>query len=79
MRGVEIAYPDAFDQPLLAQFDQPSPGVDILVLLRPWPVDQIQIDVIQLEFFQAGFQRALRVALIVVPQFGGDKQLIAWY
>jgi hypothetical protein len=40
-------------------------------------VDQIQIHIVQLELFQTGFQRRQRIALIVVPQLGGDEQVAA--
>ncbi len=47
-----------------------------MVLFRVWPMDQVEIYIIQLELLQAGFQGLLRIMLIIVPQFCGDKQFI---
>nr|BAO20972.1 2,5-diketo-D-gluconate reductase A [Serratia marcescens] len=77
VRRMEVAYADAFHQALFAQLDQLAPGGDVLILLRARPVDQIQIHIVQLELFQTGFQRRQRIALIVVPQLGGDEQVAA--
>ena len=55
------------------------PGVQVLALLRLGPVDEVQVHVVQAQALQGlvhGLQGGL-VALVVVPQLGGDEQLLA--
>jgi len=73
----EITHADTLRQTLLFQLQQGFPGIDIMALRRLRPVDQVQIDIIGPQLFQAGFQRLWGIQLIVIPQFGGDKQLFA--
>ena len=72
---LEVTHADAFHQPLFLQFNHPFPGVNIMVDSRNGPVHQIEIEVIQLELIQAFLQGFSRAFLIVIPQFGGNKQL----
>ncbi len=37
---------------------------------------QIEINALQLELFQAGFNRLLTVELIVIPQLGGHENIV---
>ncbi|MNY18525.1 hypothetical protein D3C86_1519090 [compost metagenome] len=73
MMDLEITDPDALHQPLLLQVDQPFPRLDVMIDGRNRPVHQIEINEIELEFFQTFQQGFARAFLVVVPQFGGDE------
>jgi len=74
--NLEITHPNAFSEALLLQFNHAFPCINIVVDSRDRPVHQIKIDMIELKLLKTLFQRLLRALLIVIPQFGSDKQLI---
>ncbi len=76
---VEVGDADRTGEPASLQRQQPTPAVHVLALLTRGPVDQVEIDVVEAEAFQARGQRVLGrlVALVGGGQFGGDEQLLA--
>src|SRR6188474_1270868 len=56
-----------------------APGFDEAVLRRNWPVDQVEVDVVEAEPPEALLERGQGrvVALARVPQLGGDEDLLA--
>ena len=79
MLGGEIGDADRFREPLLAQLDQRAPRLDIEPALRRRPMDEVEVDIVELEPLQAfarGAERGL-VAVRVVPELGGDERLAA--
>ncbi len=73
---LEVTDADAFGQPLFLQLNHAFPCIHIVIFLRTWPVHQIEINALQLELFQAGFNRLLTVQLIVIPQLGGHENIV---
>ena len=70
------------DRPHLAGRDQLLErllGRNIRVALRQWPVDQEQINVVQVKLTQARIETGNRtiVSLKLAIQLGGDKHLLA--
>jgi hypothetical protein len=81
MLGLEVAHSDRADPALVPQMRERLEGVNELALRRHWPVDQIQIQVIDPESFDGGVERRQRtvVALVGVPQLGNQINLVAGY
>ena len=79
IRHAEIRHPDRGDLPFIPQRDQRLPCVKEPVLCRAGPVDQHQIDLRHPDPGQAFRNRAARLirALPVIPDLGGDKDLLA--
>jgi hypothetical protein len=77
MRNQEVAHADGASATVLAKLLHRAPGVARGVRHRP--VDQVEIDVVETQAGEAalaGRQRVV-VALLVVPQLGGDEELVA--
>ena len=86
LRQDAVAHADRFDK---ASFDKGlhlSPGdvmrwgSDFPVFRLPvdagaHPVDQVEIDVLELELLQTGAARCLDIVIVIVPQLGRDKEL----
>ena len=56
MGRLKVGDTDRFRKPLLPKLDQGPPGLDILVVGRDRPVNQIQIDVVRPESVQASVE-----------------------
>ncbi len=75
---VKVRHPDRAGQALRClQLFQGVPGLDVGVELRRRPVDQVQVDVVEAELLQRLGERGGGIGLPVVPQLGGDEQLVA--
>ncbi len=75
----EVGHADGPGPALLAQPHQGLPAVEVEVLGRGRPVDQVEVDIVHAEPAQAlveGGQGRV-VALVLVPQLGGDEELVA--
>ena len=76
--GVEVGGADGGDCAVVSQFDQGAPGIDVLVAGGAGPVDEAEIEAVQVQAFQAfgdGLQGGF-VSLAVVPDFCGDENLV---
>ena len=67
------------DAALLPDPFEGAPGVEVAVLARHRPVDQVEVDVVEAEPLEALLEGAQRrvVALLGVPELGGDEDLVA--
>jgi hypothetical protein len=68
------------DGPDLVVFIQPLhllPGLDVQVLGRHRPMDEVQVHVIQAEDLAAVLECCLGPVLFTVPELGGDKDVLA--
>ena len=76
---LEVGDPDRPHQPFRLQLDKGLPRLHIQVVGGHRPVDQVQIDVLQLEPLEARLARplGLLVAVVVVPALGRDEDLLA--
>lgn len=75
----EVRHADGGDAALFTQAQKSLPGIEIFAALRAGPVDEVEVEPVELELLHAlveGPQRAV-VTLLVVPQLGGDEQLLA--
>jgi hypothetical protein len=79
VRLMEVGDADRARQTEFPRLDQPLPGRQVAVEPRLRPVDQVQVDLVQAEPFQAPLQRLDRplVALRVVVDLGRDEELVA--
>jgi hypothetical protein len=78
MFGAEIGNADRPRPALVLELHQCLPAVDIAVAARRWPVDEVEVDIVGAEPFEAlveGFQRGI-VALRVVPELGGEENVL---
>ena len=73
----EVADADGPCAPFAVDALERPPGIEPLARHRP--VDEVEVDIIEAEPGQAGVERAQRavVALIVVPELGGDEYVRA--
>ncbi len=79
MLRLEVRHPDRARPALFLDPDEGAPSVEIQVLLRRRPVDQIEVDRLQAQAVQAlveGRERRV-VALVVVPQLRGQEHRLA--
>ena len=76
---VEVRYADRGGQPLVAVGGEGLPGFDGVLVLRGRPVDEVEVDVVEAELFEALAQRPLGLfgTVAVVPQLRGDEELVA--
>ena len=75
----EVGYADGFRASILLQLDQRAPRIEISLAAGDGPVDEIEIDIIELQTCQAlveGAQGAV-VAVTVVPDLRGDEEFLA--
>ena len=79
VRGLEVRDADRADPALLPQLHERLPGVDVELAGRRRPVDQVQVERVELELVQRLVERTQGrvVALVGVPQLGRDEQLFA--
>ena len=64
---------------LLVDALEGPPGIDEAVLARHRPVDQVEVDVVEPESLEARLEggQGRVVALLRVPQLGGDEDVLA--
>ncbi len=81
MFGVEIGYADRAGAALLLQAHEGLPGIHEQAAMRRRPVDEVEIDVIGAEAFQAFVESAQGgvEALPVVPELRGQEDLATVY
>src|SRR5690554_3387335 len=66
---IEVAYADRLGASLVTQLNHGFPGFDVLVYLGYGPVNQVQVDVVELQLIEAGFECSAGwvVAVIAIP------------
>ena len=74
---VEVRDADRAGQALRLQLLQAVPRLHVGVEVRRRPVDQVQVDVVEAELLQRLGECRGGVGLPVVPQLGGDEDLVA--
>src|ERR1700755_1311323 len=72
----EVRNTDRTGKASLLHRHQGAPAIDKTILLRRRPMDQIEIDIVELQLFQALIKRLERLvlALTVIPELGGDEE-----
>ena len=78
----EIGYPDGSSSSrFLDLFQVFPPLLELFLGVRePWPVDEVEVNVLEFKFLQRqrkGFLDA--VLLLVRVDFGGDEELLSWH
>src|SRR5690606_21778819 len=73
----EVRDADARGEPASADALERAPGLDVAILLRRGPVDEVQVDVVEAQLLEALLDGAIGVAVPVVPQLRGDEQFVA--
>ena len=75
----EIAHTDRLRATRLGDLLQRIPRAEDAVVVLQRPMDQVQVDIVDAETSEAGVERLQRrlVALIGVPQLGGEKDVFA--
>src|SRR5699024_7320739 len=74
---VAIAYADAGGLPLIPQGHHVPVGGGEHADLLHWPVDQVQVHVVQAEALQGGIQSTGDTVVAIVPQLRGNEELLA--
>jgi hypothetical protein len=76
---LEVRRTDRADEPLVAQLDQRLPGLDVAVPGRHGPVDEVEVDVVELEPLEAALEGVARLltTVVVVEALGRDEDLLA--
>ena len=79
VRHHEVRDADAPGLAVLANLLERTPGLDIAVLRRGRPVDQVQVDLLEPELVEAACHGVIgRLgALVVVVELGGDEEFVA--
>ena len=74
----EVRHADRARAAVLLHLDHRAPGFQKLVAAGHRPVDQVQVDIGQAQLAQALVHRRVGVvvAVLVVPQLGGDEQVL---
>ena len=75
----EVRNTNRTDLTLLLQLNQRTPGIQVQALLRLSPVNQVQVNVVGAQFLQGRLKRleCALVALVGVPQLGGEEDVLA--
>src|SRR5262245_30429866 len=78
---IEVREANRTDPPVLLQLHQRLPSLDVLATLRQRPVDEKQVEDINLQFFHGLIERAHGVVIGVpaIAQLARDEQLVARY
>lgn len=76
--GPEVGHADGAGPAVCQQLLPRTPGVEVAVAGGGGPVDEVQVHVVEAELRQSGVERGEGrvVSLVVVPQLGGDEQLV---
>ena len=74
----EVRNTNGTDLTLLLQLNQRTPGIQVQALLRLSPVNQVQVNVVGAQLLQGRLERlkSALVALIGVPQLGGEEDVL---
>ena len=76
VRGLEVRHADGAREAGLLRLDQRLPGLDVAVLGRHRPVDQVEVDVLHLEPAEARLERAVACrSRGRRSRLGGDEEL----
>ena len=77
--GVEVADPDRADPPFGLEPFEGAPGVNVPVLRRCRPVDEVKVEQVEAEQVHAVLERAKGAVetVIGVPDFGRHEQVVA--
>ena len=75
----EVRNTNGTDLTLLLQLNQRTPGIQVEALLRLSPVNQVQVNVVGAQLLQGRLERleCALVALVGVPQLGGEEDVLA--
>jgi hypothetical protein len=75
----EVGDPERAGPPFLVDPFEGAPGLEIAVLAGHRPVDQVEVDAVEAEPLEAAVEGGQGgvVALLGVPQLGGDEDLVA--
>lgn len=78
MRGLEVGHARGADPTLGDELLDGLPGLAVQVAGRGRPVNQVEVEVVQAQLGEAGVEgpQGGVVALVGVPQLGGDEQLL---
>jgi hypothetical protein len=78
MVRLEVGHADRPHPALCEQPVQRAPGLGEQAAGRHWPMDQVQIEIAEAEPPQAGVEgpQRLVVAVVLVPQLGGNEQFV---
>ena len=75
----EVRNTNGTDLTLLLQLNQRTPGIQVQALLRLSPVNQVQVNVVGAQLLKGRLERlkSALVALVGVPQLGGEEDVFA--
>ena len=74
----EVRNTNGADLTLLLQLNQRAPRIQVQALLRLSPVNQVQVNVVGAQLLQRSVERleGVLVALVGVPQLGGEEDIL---
>lgn len=81
MLGLEIRHTNGTRQALRLEVLQGVPRLDvrIAVLDRGWPMDEVEVDVVEAQLGQTGLDGLASIVGMMgaIPQLGGDEKVLA--